>query len=302
MTLASLYFGALRSSGLIALARRLSSRPLVLCYHNVVADTEAGSRDNLGLHMPLTTFVRQMRWFARNYDVISLAKLVAGVSNRTSLRRLGAVTFDDGYGGVFEHAWPVLRDLGIPATVFIVAAAPGRDESFWWDEPSVRRAYSPSQLDSWLTVQRGDGAAIMRTLPHAVAPNSVPSCRKAAPWPMITAAANEGLQLGAHSMTHRSLPALEEGELPQEVSESRDIIKQRTGVIPEFFAYPYGHWNDRVRTAVRAAGYRGAFTLAHGGRALDPWSLPRLNIPASIPDTAFHAWTAGLRPSRRRSA
>jgi peptidoglycan/xylan/chitin deacetylase (PgdA/CDA1 family) len=301
LTLASLYFGALRSSGLTALARRVSSRPLVLCYHNVVADRDANSSDDLGLHMPLATFVRQMRWLARNYQVVSLAELVARISNRTSLRGLAAVTFDDGYRGVFEHAWPVLRDLGIPTTVFIVAAAPGRDACFWWDDPGVRRAYSPSQLDSWLTVQRGDGAAIMATLPRgAAAPNAVSSCRKAASWQTVAAAANEGLQVGAHSMTHRSLTALDERELQHEVSASREIIKQRTGVIPEFFAYPYGHWNDRVRTAICAAGYRGAFTLAHGDRAIDPWSLPRLNIPASIPDAAFHAWTAGLRPPRRR--
>jgi hypothetical protein len=54
---------------------------------------------------------------------------------------------------------------------------------------------------------------------------------------------------------------------------------------------------------VVAAGYRGAFTLAAGKQSLtrDPWTIPRLNIPAHIDDAAFEAWTAGLN-LRRRSA
>jgi len=78
--------------------------------------------------------------------------------------------------------------------------------------------------------------------------------------------------------------------------ESRDVIRRRTGVTPEFFAYPYGLWNDRVRDAVRSAGYRAALTLDGGlsPATADPWALPRLNVPAGIEEAAFRAWTAGL--------
>lgn len=301
MTLASLAFRALELAGVTALARRFSRHALILCYHNVVAERDTNARDPLGLHMPLATFARQMRWLARNYDVIPLTELVARVSNGASLRSLAAVTFDDGYGGVFEHAWPLLQDLGIPATVFVIAQAPGRDESYWWEDGKVLRAVSQSRLDNWLTAQRGDSVAIMQTLSHdggSAPPPPISPCRRAAPWQIIAAAVKDGLQLGAHSMTHRSLPALDEQELHHEVVTSRDIIHQRTGVTPEFFAYPYGLWNARVRNAIGAAGYRAAFTLAFGHPMRDPFALPRLNVPASIPDPAFHAWTAGLRPRR----
>src|SRR5436309_3423338 len=72
------------------------------------------------------------------------------------------------------------------------------------------------------------------------------------------------------------------------------------GVAPAFFAYPYGIWDERVRNAVQAAGYEGAVTLDYGltGARADPWALPRVNVPATIPSPAFKVWVAGLHPRR----
>ena len=77
-------------------------------------------------------------------------------------------------------------------------------------------------------------------------------------------------------------------------------MHRATGTWPEFFAYPYGRYDARVRAMVEAAGYRGSFTLDAGlNRAgVDPWCLRRINVPATISDAAFEAWTAGLRRSR----
>ena len=301
--LASVCYAALELFGLPLLARRLARGGLVLCYHNVVRASDAVPRQ-LGLHLSLPAFERQMRWLAAHYQLISLDELVDGVVSGKSLRGLAAVTFDDGYAGVFEHAWPLLRALGIPATVFVVADVPGRLERFWWDCPAVLQGYSPSEREHWLTVFRGDGAAILGSLPPSGgAAGPPPACRPAG-WATIAAAAGSGLGIGAHSATHRSLPTLDDRELRRELGESRTTIERRTGVAPEFVAYPYGRWNDRVRDAVRAAGYRAAFTLDAGRNAggADPWGLRRVNVPAGIQDAAFRAWTAGLSLGSRNAA
>ena len=134
------------------------------------------------------------------------------------------------------------------------------------------------------------------------APHDLPRACRPAGWDTIAAAVAAGLGIGVHSATHRSLPALDASELLAEVVASRETSVRHTGVTPEFFAYPYGRWNERVRDAVRAAGYRAAFTLDRTTRrdTASTWSLPRLNIPAGIDDAAFQAWSAGLQP--RRSA
>ena len=295
-------YAALRLSGVTRVARRLRSSGLVLCYHNVIPHADAGLWGTLGLHMPFPTFARQMRWLAANYDVVPLARLVDRVAAGDAPRGMAAVTFDDAYTGVFEHAWPLLQDLGLPATVFVVTEAAGSDTDFWWDHPGVLRAYSDARHGQWLTALRGDGAAIVASLDHnghdgthAMRP---PRACRPADWSVIAAAARSGCAVGAHSATHRSLPTLGRIDLEREVVESRDVIAKHTGNAPQFFAYPYGLTSDHVREVVRSAGYRAAFTLDRGRNtaAVDPWALRRLNVPAGIGDDAFDAWTAGLRP------
>src|SRR5919201_575613 len=121
MPLASLCYDVLRFTGATALARQFSPHDgLILCYHNVVPQ-DGGSPDELGLHMPLSIFERQMRWLATRFALIPLDEFVSRLERGASLRRVASITFDDGYASVFEHAWPLLRDLRIPATAFILA-------------------------------------------------------------------------------------------------------------------------------------------------------------------------------------
>jgi len=289
----------LRLSGVTTAVRRWRSSGLVLCYHNVIPHADAGIWGTLGLHMPFPAFARQMGWLADNYEVVPLERLVDRVASGDSLRGVAAVTFDDAYTGVFEHAWPLLQDLGLPATVFVVAQAPGSDTDFWWDHPVVLRAYSDARRQRWLTTLRGDGPAIVASLDqNGSIPLRPPRACRPADWHAIAAAAQSGFDIGAHSATHRSLPTLGRIDLDREVVESRAVIARHTGKAPEFFAYPYGLSSDHVREVVRSAGYRAAFTLDRGRNTADtdPLALRRLNVPAGIGDDAFDAWTVGLHP------
>ena len=67
-----------------------------------------------------------MRWLADHYRVVGLGEFIERLTSGASLQSMAALTFDDGYAGVFEHAVPILQALGMPATVFIVADAVGR--------------------------------------------------------------------------------------------------------------------------------------------------------------------------------
>ena len=299
--LASLGYRALRACGLVALARLWSSDGVILCYHNVVPDGDSGPGNGLGLHMPRTNFERQVHWLTRHYDVVSLEEVVARRARGASLRGVAALTFDDGYAGVFTHAWPLLQQLGVPATVFVVANAPEEREGFWWDHPAVQSGHSAAQREEWLTILRGDHDAILRAAGGTNGAAPLPPALRPADWDTIARAARAGLGIGAHSATHRALPALDASELQLEIVAAREIVKRHTGVTPQYFAYPYGLWNERLRESVRAAGYRAAFTLDHGRSAwaTSAWSLPRVNVPAGIGDAAFQAWTAGIDLRRR---
>jgi peptidoglycan/xylan/chitin deacetylase (PgdA/CDA1 family) len=295
------YYRGLRMLGIPAASRRLQSAGPILCYHNVVPSGYEGI-GGAGVHMPLDTFERQMRWLVSRYTVLSLTEFVDRLERGASLGSTAVLAFDDGYNGVFEQAAPVLHALGIPATVFVVAGAVGRTAGFWWDQPAIVKTMTASQRDAWLHDLKGDDDAIV----GAAAPegrSNLPRSHRPADWGTIRAWLNKGFDIGVHSSTHRCLPALADDELAHEIEDSRAAIHRATGVWAPFFAYPYGHCDARVRARVRVTGYRAALSLEPGlvGPGADAWCLRRINVPAGISDAAFEAWTAGLQFKRGAS-
>jgi peptidoglycan/xylan/chitin deacetylase (PgdA/CDA1 family) len=292
---APVYYNGLCALGIPAATRRLQAAGPILCYHNVVP-MEESAIGGAGIHMPRERFERQMRWLADHYEILPMREFIVRLECGASLRKAAVIAFDDGYTGVFEHAAPILQSLGIRATVFLVAEAVGRWPGFWWDQPQIVDAATAAQRERWLTDLRGDDDAIVA----AAAPGgrrSLPRSHQPADWTTIRAWLGKGIDIGVHSATHRCLPALGDDELDDEIVASRATVQRATGVRPEFFAYPYGRCDARVRERVRKAGYRAAFGLQPGltGVNADAWCLRRINVPAGISDAAFEAWTAGLQ-------
>lgn len=300
--LGDLYYGTLHNIGITTLARRVRPGALVLCYHNVVPrPARVAPFGDPGLHLPLEEFTAQAFWLKDHYTVIPLRDLVARLATGASVRGLAAITFDDGYAGAFALAWPLLRRLGLPATMFIVAGAPGRPALFWWDHPAVAHRDVPAARDRLLVSLGGDRDLVLDDVGAAAVPD-IPATHLPADWSVIAraAGAGAGLDLGAHTVTHRTLTSLGDADLGGEVEEPSDVIEEHTGVRPDVFSYPYGIWDARVRDAVRRAGYRSAVTLDYGlnTAAVDACALRRINVPASISRRAFAGWAAGMRPRR----
>jgi hypothetical protein len=127
--------GALEGSGVLPRMRRRSDprRAVVLEYHSVSEPTEA----NLlyrgpGIAVSPETFARQMRFLADWYRVVPLGVLVDHLVAREPFPpRAVAVTFDDGYRDNHRIAFPILRALGLPATVFVTTDGIGDGWRFW---------------------------------------------------------------------------------------------------------------------------------------------------------------------------
>jgi peptidoglycan/xylan/chitin deacetylase (PgdA/CDA1 family) len=95
-----------------------------------------------------------------------------------------------------------------------------------------------------------------------------------------------GWELDSHTLTHPDLTTLDDAALAHELTGSRRELQRRFGVPANFFAYPTGRHDARVRAAAQAAGYRAATTVVPGvatGRD-DAFALPRVRVDAT--DTA----------------
>jgi peptidoglycan/xylan/chitin deacetylase (PgdA/CDA1 family) len=298
-----LFYGTLHTVGITTLARHLQQGALILCYHNVVP---SGTRPfgDPGLHLPMDRFSAQMSWLKDHYTVIPLSELVSRLERGRSVQGCAVLTFDDAYTGAVTVALPLLRKMGLPATMFVVAEAPGQRGAFWWDHPVVTAADSAAERRRRLFTLAGDRAKIIGASDQVLEAPATPETHLAADWTLLRGAAHAGLDLGAHTLTHRTLTQLGDGDLRRELEAARDIIADRSGVRPEAFSYPYGIWDTRVRDAVTRAGYRSAVTLEFGlnTAGIDLCALRRITVPAAISHAAFAAWTAGVRPRRASAA
>jgi hypothetical protein len=114
-----------------------------------------------------------------------------------------------------------------------------------------------------------------------------------------------GLEIGAHSRTHRSLTEVDAAELAGETAGVATDLEGAGLRSPRLFAYPYGDQSAEVRQAVRRAGYAAAFTVSPG-RVLsssDRYALPRVDIRRHHSGLRFRLRVALLGGGRlRRSA
>ena len=141
------------------------------------------------------------------------------------------VTFDDGYDNIYENALPVLRELSVPATVFVTTAyLDGRH---------------PFAFDDW-------AAAGSDAVPEvAWKPLSEAHCSE-----MI----DSGLiEIGSHTHTHANLRGRPE-MFRRDLMHSVEVLGKRFGLSDPTFAFPYGYYGAEMIEAARETGVKCALT------------------------------------------
>lgn len=227
----------------------------VLAYHLVGAGT--GSPVDL----PAELFRHQLDELverARPVDLTAAVAALAGGRTASSAvepadrhaddRPAVAITFDDAYCNFADHAWPLLAERGIPATLFVPVGF----------------------LD-------GDSPAPIRGTDH-LPPVS---------WSELHDLAAAGLAIGSHTWSHPDLTRLPADRVRDELRRSRAALEDRLGVPVRSFCYPRGLWSRRIEPLVGecyelATVGGGGRTLA---RRLRPLRIQRVPLRADGPES-----------------
>lgn len=232
-------------------------------------------------------------------------------------RPLLAISFDDGALDNYQHARPVLAELGLRASFYIPVANVEERVAPWHDRlgfallaavASVRkkngddfeRLLSPFDLGprdfaALLprdAVQLAAGGVVaakllgpvdreraIAALESALGGGAVPPFAGMMSWDQVRELHRDGHEIGSHSLTHPLLPDLPDERVEDEVERSRRELSQQIGADVPSFCYPNGSYDARTLKAVERAGYECAVTTRWGlNRRQSQFELSRCDM------------------------
>jgi peptidoglycan/xylan/chitin deacetylase (PgdA/CDA1 family) len=235
----------------------------ILCYHGITERSGIDSDDRSGIAVSRNLFLAQLTYITRRYTVISLSDYLAARRTGSRLPRHAMIlTFDDGLRNFLTVAAPVLKELGLPATMFLVT-----DQIEHRDESSLGENWTP--LDD----------RICLTWPEAK-----------------TLQSTQNIEFGSHTCSHPEIHELS-ANVDREFHDSLAAIRENLpNVISPSLAYPYGSYSELIVRKARSAGYSCALTTEAGANSnhTDLFQLRRSVVRCYDTTEIFAARVSGL--------
>lgn len=274
--------------------RHRANQVMILGYHQIAADIAQAEREAIpGMAISTHTFRRQMEFVRERYEVLSLAEAGAVLRGEANTERPAVViTFDDGYRCLYDQAWPVLRELGIPATIFLNTGYIGvnrpldHDLCYWFARrakllglslrvPLVKAGFNlrevveiTSEVDTQQLCERliyqplARRQTILQQLREFLGepePAEI-SDFTLLDWAQIRELAANGMSFGAHTVNHPVLTLETPETIDYEIAEARHSLETHLGMPIKHFAYPNGSYSPAVKAAVERLGFELAVT------------------------------------------
>ena len=233
---------------------------LILNYHRVCP----------GYHIDPETFEWQIKTLKEKFIPLTLDDSVSFVKGKLNLKKDGfAITFDDGWADNFIYAYPILKKLNIPATIFISTDFISKNKEYLtWEKINVMKPLIKVESHGQTHAYHFRSPKIIDVYKDTLT--------KRQTYLLLS-----GIQLKAESPIYESGSVLAyqryyekeksfenfndyEDRVKTELKTSMAEISKNTGFRLKYLAWPFGEYNKTAIEIAKKIGFQSCFTTKQG--------------------------------------
>ena len=305
-------------SGLLQLSSRVAHNSLpILTVHSVIDTDSELPWMPLRSYLSANALKENLQFLQKYYTFITLNQAVRILSREEPpIQRAIVLTFDDGYMNNFRTALPILAELQIPATFYVVPAFIKERTPFWFDrldyaiqknvgeqsvvdvigrkislDPTSRNSMRSSLISIFKLVMQESlddrklgelTRGISEQIEELRGDSLLSTYGESDPCAIVTeavlqhAAKNPLVEIGSHTNRHLRLSRLDNETAKRELADSSDAIETMTGNKPKTFCYPNGYHDRRTAGLVAESGYLAGLTTLEGRNRIGASNLHAL--------------------------
>lgn len=283
----------------------------ILMFHRILNQENVSQDRFVQLGITKKDFTKKIKYLSSNYKILSLENFVDHINLKKKHFAI-TLTFDDGYKDNLTNMLPIINRYKIPVTIFVCVGFINKKSNLWWYQINnillkrkrisfffekvfysfnlftdldkeiffefAKKKYFSLKNNLKIKFINAITGSLKQKINFSKHCLSWMELKKLTKNPLIT--------IGAHSVTHPILSALNKEDLKKEILLSKKILEKKLKIKVKFFSYPYG---DKVSAShrefdfVRKANYLAAVTTENGHPQNDNlFNLPRQNVGSNI--------------------
>lgn len=268
------------------------SKCIVLMFHEIHDDT---------------WFEKTLKVIGRKYRYVSFDGLREMLSKKNINECIAHITFDDGHRSFYEKAYPLLKKLGLPSTLFVSPQVIEQEQNYWFQRLRSLQSADFRQLLIANTKNLFDGDisnfsthSILKSIPYFLIDEIVSKYEEDHPKlsmsymnvnkEQLMEMSDSGLvEIGAHTLNHPILANESDKNSSYEINDSISCLSRLVNKQIRAFAYPNGQpfidFGQREMNTLRDAGIELGFSTESSSiySGVDLMSIPRIGVSKGNP-------------------